>query len=91
MNDAAPRTGRAVLRDFLASDATPHVRKLLLSETAGRSSGIREYTFNVFNVTVDVGRAHVTIDDDLDTARTFTLPLAEFLRALAEDPGEDAR
>ncbi|MCM3657273.1 hypothetical protein M3147_08420 [Agromyces mediolanus] len=90
MNDAAPRTGRAVLLDFLASDATPHVRTLLLSETACLTSGIRECTFNVFNVTVDVGSALVTIDDDLDTERTFTLPLAEFLRALAEDSGEDA-
>lgn len=77
-----------VLREFLAEDADPHVRQLLLDAIREglRSDhpGCREFGFNRFIVTLDFSTKQVTIGDDLTTGPEgeFNLEMSEFEKVL---------
>jgi hypothetical protein len=76
-----------LLHQFLDQEATPHVRELLLQalSTMDEAKGVREFTFNRFNVLVDTQKGTVALQDDLDTSEIgeLELSLTEFAAALA--------
>ena len=67
-----------VVDRFFTDEADEHVRRVLADEIQTRSAGSRYFTFNVFNVRIDVDRSVVTIEDELDPAREESVPLEEF-------------
>ena len=63
---------------FFNQEANAHVRRVLADEIQARSTGSRYFTFNVFNVRIDVDRNVVTIEDELDPALEESVSLEEF-------------
>ncbi|MFL5931019.1 MAG: hypothetical protein ACJ75P_07170 [Gaiellaceae bacterium] len=59
-------------------EANDHVRRVLGDEIRSRTVGSRYFTFNVFNVPIDVNRNVVTIEDELDPALEESVSLEEF-------------
>jgi hypothetical protein len=70
-----------ILDQFLSHDADEHVRRVLADEIKTRAAGSRNFTFNVFNVRIDVEHGVVTIEDELDPSREESVPLDEFADA----------
>ena len=81
------------LDQFLAEECTPYVRDLVTGGlAAGRSSaGLRRrhFEFNRFEVTFDLDKGEVLIEDVLDAteAGTQRIPIAEFSAALNKKAG----
>jgi hypothetical protein len=63
---------------FFTEEANEHVRRMLADEIQSRTTGSRYFTFNVFNVRIDVDRNVATIEDELDPASEESIPLADF-------------
>ena len=59
-----------LLENCLREEATEHLRQLLLRHLseckAGPATGKRTLEFNRLNVTIDVDRKQVTLEDDFD-------------------------
>jgi len=79
-----------LLEQFLSEDATPQVRQLLLDSIAtpdrSQGQGVREFTFNRFNVRIDWGKRVVTLEDELDTSErgATEIGLSDFAAALGK-------
>jgi len=67
---------------FFAEEANEYVRGVLGAALRARSSGFREFTFNVFNVRLDFDQSVALIEDDLDPKSEELLSLDEFRRRL---------
>ena len=70
-----------LLEEFLAEECTDDVVGLLRDE-AKASGGEKYFTFNRFNVRLDLDEGMATIEDELDPDAEVSLPLAEFLDSL---------
>ncbi len=68
-----------LLDEFLAEECTPHVVQLL-REAAQVESGERYFTFNRFNVRLDLDAGIATIEDELDPDLEADLPIDEFVQ-----------
>jgi hypothetical protein len=79
-----------LLEQFLSEDATPLVRQLLLDSIAtldrSQGRGVREFTFNRFNVRIDWGKRVVSLEDELDTSEpgATEIALSDFAAALGK-------
>lgn len=69
---------KPVLAEFLAYEADAGVRSELVAALAELATGRRYFTYNAFNVLLDVDAEVVTVEDELDVTRSDTLPLEEF-------------
>jgi len=67
---------------FFTNEANEHVRRVLADEIRSRTAGSRYFTFNVFNVHIDVDRNVATIEDELDPASEESVPLEDFVARL---------
>jgi hypothetical protein len=63
---------------FFREECNDYVRELLLEEIRTRSEGRRRFTFNVFNVLLDVDSGMVTVEDVLEPDADQSVPLSEF-------------
>lgn len=74
-----------LLDQFLAEEATPHVRGLLAHAIADVSATRARFELNRFDITVDREASVVVIVDVLDAtgAGVQRVPLATFAQALA--------
>lgn len=71
------------------ADSTPFVRRRLLDEAAGRSSGAAEFQFDTFDVVLDFGAGTATVIDVLAAGDSATADLNEFLHvaeSFEDDP-----
>jgi hypothetical protein len=68
---------------FLDLEVTAFERDLMLRAARERTRGIEHFSFNIFNVLIDVDRKVVTIEDDLDSEIEEEADMDEFLAALA--------
>jgi hypothetical protein len=68
-----------LLDEFLAEECTPHVVGVLRDAVRARS-GKRYFTFNRFNVRLDLDGGTATIEDELDPDVELTLALDEFMQ-----------
>jgi len=71
------------------AESTPHQRRLLLDEAAGRDSGSVTFEFDVVDVTLDFSQGTATVADALGDEAAETEPLATFLEraaSFADDP-----
>ncbi|TMD89225.1 MAG: hypothetical protein E6I73_11060 [Chloroflexi bacterium] len=66
----------------LAANIDDYERSTLLREFATRTSGIRRFTFNLFNVVLDFDADKATIEGLLEADGSYSLPLTEFKRNL---------
>jgi hypothetical protein len=69
----------SLLEEFLAEECTPHVVGVLIEAAEGQS-GERYFTFNRFNVRLDIDAGVATIEDELDPDIEFALPIDEFIQ-----------
>jgi hypothetical protein len=76
----------SLLDAFLVEECTPHI-VAVLRESAQEQSGHRYFTFNRFNVRLDLDAGVVTIEDELDPDVELALPLDEFMRRVEETDG----
>jgi hypothetical protein len=67
---------------FLDLEVTAHDRDLMLLAARERTQGIEHFSFNIFNVLIDVDRNVVTIEDDLDADSEEEVSMDEFLTTL---------
>jgi len=67
---------------FLDTEVTNYERDLLIRTASERTTGSEYFTFNVFNVRLDVDNQQVTVEDALDANVEETSPLSDFLSAL---------
>jgi hypothetical protein len=84
VNDLDP--ARTLLPRFLAEEATPHVRRLLLASIAEAAADSkierREFNFNAIDVEIDFREKRIVVADALTPETEFKLSLADFVRAL---------
>jgi hypothetical protein len=75
-----------MLSRFLAEEATPYVRQLLLESIAEAAADPkierREFNFNVFDLEFDFREQRVLVADVLAPSAESTFSLADFARAL---------
>jgi hypothetical protein len=67
---------------FFDEEANEHVRRVLTDEIGSRTAGSRYFTFNIFNVRIDVDAGVVTIEDELDPTCDESVSLEEFAARL---------
>lgn len=67
----------------LVEECTPHVVAVPTEGAAGRS-GERYFTFNRFNVRLDLDAGVATIEDELDPDIELVLPMGEFMQRVRE-------
>lgn len=83
----------SMLKQFLAEEAVPYVRKLIFDAVDEREKNPGEFQkrfdFNRFDVSLDYAKSTVSIKDVLDSEASgeITLSLKEFLFILADDAG----
>jgi hypothetical protein len=68
----------SLVDQFFAEECNEHVKAVLLEELSTRSQGSGYFTFNRFNVLVDVDGAAVTVADEFDPESSCKLELAVF-------------
>ena len=73
----------SLLEEFLVEECTPHVVDVL-SDAAEGQSGERYFTFNRFNVRLDLDAGVATIEDELDPDIELALPVDEFMQRVRE-------
>ena len=82
-----------LLEQFLAEECTPYVRDLVRTGLEAGLSGAgprrKRFEFNRFEVTFDLDKGDVLIEDVLDIteAGSQRIPIAEFSSALNKKPG----
>lgn len=69
---------------FFAEEFNDHVRGVV-EEAAAGEAGTRYLTFNVLNVTIDLERGLVTVEDELDASAECTVSLVSFLKRIRGD------
>lgn len=69
---------RALEGRFFADELNGYVRELLLAEISRRTSGRAEFSFNVFDVLIDVDAGAVTLTDVLQADVEVTVALDSF-------------
>lgn len=74
------------IEDFLVHEADDFVRSALLIAIDEMDSGRRYFTFNTFNVLLDVDGQWVTVEDELDVKRSETMSLIAFAELLRGAP-----
>lgn len=74
----------SLLRQFLAEECTPHVRRLLEDAIADTATSHARFEFNRFEVTIKRDSKMAILEDALDAteAGVQRLPLAEFANAV---------
>lgn len=72
----------SLVDQFFAEECDEHVRELLLREAERRQHGSRYFTFNRFNVRLDIDSASALIEDELDASASTTVSLGEFVERL---------
>lgn len=82
---AAPLPGKlkgglseSLLDRFAAEELNDYVRGVLSAELKTRKTGRRRFTFNVFDVVLDMDSRTATIDDVLEADSTQSVPLVQF-------------
>lgn len=70
------------LQEFVSRDLTELVRTDLLRAIGQRKSGQRQFTYNVFDVRIEVDTSTAVIEDVLDEERKSVVELEEFARIL---------
>ncbi|NNM44392.1 hypothetical protein [Knoellia koreensis] len=68
---------------ILKHEMTDYERAEILQAARRRPSGRHYLTFNVFNVLMDFDSSTATVEDELDVDSAESLPLDEFLSAVA--------
>ncbi|GAB3152930.1 hypothetical protein GCM10027258_54840 [Amycolatopsis stemonae] len=66
-----------LLKDFLVREADDFVRAELLG-VIDQLRGQRYFTYDTFNVFLDADAQLATVEDELDTERSETVPLGAF-------------
>ena len=78
-----------LLEEFLAEDADVHARNILVNAIkdidSGKFNGLKEFTFNRFNVKLDANANKAIIEDDLNPLEDgkFLCSLNEFVNRLS--------
>ena len=84
-----------LLENCLREEATEHLRQLLLRHLsewkAGPATGKRTFEFNRLNVTIDVDRKQVTLEDDFDVGHQDMLSSNKSMQATYETHVPDGR
>jgi hypothetical protein len=74
------------LVDAFWSESTPAIRRLFLDEAAGRSGGVAEFQFDVFDVVLDFEFGTATVVDVLSQIRSTSVTDLESFLARADIP-----
>ena len=74
----------SLVEQFFAEEADDYVKEVLRAELRSRLSGSRYFTFNVFNVRLDFDAETATVEDELESGREESVPLADFRARLEE-------
>ena len=78
-----------LLEEFLSEDADYHVRSILADAIKGidlgKTIGLKEFTFNRFNVKLDADAKRAIIEDELNPSEDgeFSCSLDEFKNGLS--------
>lgn len=75
------------LDEFLTGELNDFIRAQLLATIEQLQTGPRYFTYNAFNVLLDVESGTATVEDQLDVDRQSTVALDDFrklLRAVAD-------
>jgi hypothetical protein len=68
----------SLLEEFLSEEANDYV-VATLREAANQTHGKRDFTFNRFNVRLDLEERTATIEDELDSEAELTIDLDDLL------------
>ena len=79
-----------LLEEFLKYEVDDYIRTQLRDAAASLITGSRYFTYNAFNVRLDVDSGTATVEDELDVNREVTLGLDAFLLLLgSKQDGSD--
>jgi len=72
------------LDEFLTGELNDFIRTQLLATIEQLQTGQRYFTYNTFNVLLDVESGTATVEDELDVDRQSTVALDDFRKLLDE-------
>lgn len=70
------------IQDFMIHEADDFVRSELLDAIDQLELGQRHFTFNTFNVVLDIDHQSARVEDELDVERSETVSLGTFAQLL---------
>jgi hypothetical protein len=77
--------GPDLVERFFTEEYNDYVKQRLLEALQHQHGGVKRFTFNVFNIVLNMANGTVTIEDALEADSDHSMPLADFRARLLKN------